>query len=68
MNIKITTPYIELDSLLKFANLVSSGGEAKIVIKEGLVSVNGEKCTMRKKKIYAGDVVLFDDNEIIISE
>jgi len=68
MNIKISTPYIELDSLLKFANLVSSGGEAKIIIKEGLVSVNNKVCLMRKKKIYSGDVVSFNNNEIIISE
>lgn len=68
MNIKIKTPFIELDSLLKYANLVSSGGEAKTYIKEGLVLVNGEVCTMRKKKIYAGDSIKFEDKEITVSE
>ena len=45
--IKIETEFIKLDALLKFANLVSSGGEAKIRIAEGEVLVNGEICTMR---------------------
>lgn len=47
--IKIETEFIKLDALLKFANLVSSGGEAKIRIAEGEVLVNGEICTMRAK-------------------
>ena len=55
--IKIETEFIKLDALLKFANLVSSGGEAKIRITEGEVLVNGEICTMRGKKIRSGDVV-----------
>lgn len=59
--IKITTPYIELDSFLKFANVCMSGGEAKIAIQEGEVRVNGEVCTMRKKKLYSGDKVEIDD-------
>lgn len=64
--IKITTPYIELDSFLKFANVCMSGGEAKIVIKEGEVSVNREVCTMRKKKLYPGDTVLIGDLELTV--
>ena len=47
--IKIETDFIKLDALLKFANLVSSGGEAKIRIAEGEVQVNGEICQMRGK-------------------
>ena len=58
--IAIDTEFIKLDSLLKFAALVGTGGEAKYVIAEGLVSVNGEVCTMRGKKIRPGDVVSFD--------
>ena len=58
--VKIETEYIKLDSLLKFAALVGTGGEAKYVIQEGLVRVNGELCTMRGKKIYPGDTVTFD--------
>ena len=49
-----------MDSLLKFAALVGTGGEAKYVIGEGMVKVNGEVCTMRGKKIYPGDKVEFD--------
>lgn len=58
--IAITTEYIKLDALLKFAALVGTGGEAKTVIADGLVSVNGEVCTMRGKKLRPGDVVSFD--------
>ena len=55
--VKITTEYIKLDALLKFANVVATGGEAKISIQEGAVLVNGEVCTMRGKKIRPGDRV-----------
>ena len=58
--ITINTEFINLDSLLKFAALVGTGGEAKFVISEGMVKVNGEVCTMRGKKIYPGDRVDFD--------
>ena len=57
--IRIETDFIKLDSFLKFAALVGSGGEAKTAIADGLVSVNGETCTMRGKKIYPGDKVDF---------
>ena len=46
-DITITTEFIKLQDLLKLANLVGTGGEAKIVIQNGDVSVNGEVCTMR---------------------
>ena len=49
---------------MKFAALVSSGGEAKTVIAEGLVSVNGEVCTMRGRKLRAGDRVDFGGRTI----
>lgn len=55
--IKINTEFIKLDSLLKFASLVGSGGEAKVLIQDGKVLVNGEVCTMRGKKIRSGDTV-----------
>ena len=54
--IQITTEFIKLDALLKFANVVMSGGEAKQIIQEGEVLVNGEVCTMRGKKMRPGDV------------
>ena len=55
--ITIHTEFIKLQDLLKFANLVSSGGEAKERIQGGEVTVNCEICTMRGKKIRPGDVV-----------
>ena len=55
--IHIETEYIKLQDLLKFAAAVSTGGEAKILIQEGDVTVNGEVCTMRGKKIRPGDNV-----------
>lgn len=64
--IKIDTEFIKLDALLKFANLVSSGGEAKIRIAEGEVLVNGEPCTMRGKKLRPGDTVTLDGESVRI--
>lgn len=61
--IKITTEFIKLDALLKFASLAGSGGEAKMLILDGQVMVNGEVCTMRGKKIRPGDVVSLADGE-----
>ena len=66
--IKINTEFIKLDSLLKFAALVGTGGEAKYVITEGFVSVNGEVCTMRGRKIYPGDRVEFAENILEIEK
>ena len=64
--IKIETEFIKLDALLKFANLVSSGGEAKIRIAEGEVLVNGEICTMRGKKLRYGDTIELDGAKVCI--
>ena len=55
----IGTEFIKLEAALKFANAVESGGMAKNVIQDGRVSVNGEICTMRGKKLYAGDKFSF---------
>ena len=66
--VTINTEYIKLDALLKYAALVSTGGEAKTVIAEGLVTVNGEVCTMRGKKIRAGDRVRFDRFELDVRQ
>lgn len=64
--IKISTEFIKLDALLKFASLVSSGGEAKSLIQDGQVLVNGEVCTMRGKKIRPGDKVSLGGNEVTV--
>lgn len=58
--IEITTEYIKLQDLLKMAGLTYTGGEAKVMVQEGLVKVNGEVCTMRGKKIRPGDRVEFE--------
>ena len=65
--ITIETEYIKLDSLLKFAAVVGTGGEDKYVISEGMVSVNGAVCTMRGKKLRPGDKVSFQglDFEVV---
>ncbi|MBQ8350028.1 MAG: RNA-binding S4 domain-containing protein [Ruminococcus sp.] len=65
-SIKITTEFIKLDALLKFASLVGSGGEAKNLIQDGQVLVNGEVCTMRGKKIRPGDTVSLDGDEVTV--
>ena len=66
--IQIDTEFIKLDSLLKFAALVGTGGEAKYVISEGLVEVNGETCTQRGKKIRPGDKVKFERYELEVTD
>lgn len=55
----ITTPFIKLDSFLKAENAVGSGGEAKIMIADGHVRVNGEVELRRGRKLYPGDRVTF---------
>lgn len=57
--VTITTEFIKLQDLLKFANLVETGGEAKECVQSGQVMVNGEVCAMRGKKIRPGDDVCF---------
>ncbi len=64
IDIEITTEYIKLDSLMKFANLTETGGIAKEIIAEGRVYVNGEVCLMRGKKIREGDIVTVEDYEV----
>lgn len=68
MNIQITTEFIRLDALLKFTALVGTGGEAKYVISEGLVKVNGEVCTMRGKKLHEGDIVEFAGETVKVTK
>ena len=65
--IKITTEYIKLQDLLKLASLTATGGEAKVVIQEGEVAVNGAVCMMRGKKIRPGDKVKFERYELEVT-
>lgn len=55
--IKVNPPFIKLEQFLKFANAAETGGMAKLMISDGIVTVNGEVCTMRGKKLYNNDVV-----------
>ena len=63
--IVIDTDYIKLDSLLKLANLVMSGGEAKLLIQDGLIQVNGQLETRRGRKLYPGDLVQAADRPLV---
>ena len=66
--IRLREDYIKLGQALKAAGLVESGVEAKEVIQEGLVMVNGEPDTRRGRKLYGGDIVIFDGEEIRIED
>ena len=67
-NITLKAEYIKLGQALKAANLVSSGAESKIHIINGLVKVNNETETRRGRKLYDGDVISYDGNEIRIEK
>lgn len=64
--INIKEDFIRLDSALKFAGFVETGGHSKIVIQNGEVKVNGEVCTMRGKKLRIGDTAEFEDKTLKI--
>lgn len=55
VSVPISTEFIKLESAMKLANIIPTGGAAKAEIQEGFVKVNGEVCTMRGKKLYPGD-------------
>lgn len=64
--IQINTDFIKLDSLLKFAGMVETGGEAKELIQGGYVKLNGEVCTMRGKKCVPGDTIELDGETVTL--
>ena len=64
--VKISTEFIKLDALLKFAGLTENGGEAKEAVQAGRVKVNGQVCAMRGKKLRPGDVVELDGTELTV--
>ena len=64
--ISIKEEFIRLDQALKLAGFVMTGGMAKMIIQDGLVTVNGEVCTQRGKKLRLGDTAEFDGNKLII--
>lgn len=65
--IQIRTDFIRLDALLKYAGLTGTGGEAKSVIQDGMVLVNGTVCESRGKKIFPGDKVSFAGADILVT-
>lgn len=65
--VNISTEFIRLDAFLKLANAVQTGGHAKIVIQNGEVSVNGEVCLMRGKKLRPSDIVSYDGKQYEVS-
>ena len=67
VKVSITTDYIKLEALLKLADAVSSGGEAKVLIQQGQVTVNGETCTQRGRKLRPGDTVALPGGRFIVA-
>ena len=65
-SILIHTEYIKLEALLKYAGLAETGGEAKLLIQDGQVSVNGQICTMRGKKLRGGDTVTLEGRTVLV--
>ena len=65
--IEIHTEFIKLQDLLKFANLVATGGEAKELIQAGQVLVDGQVCTMRGKKLRPGDTITFNGTDYTVA-
>ena len=68
ISVPISTEFIKLESFLKLANAVGSGGMAKNFIQNGKVTVNGEVCTMRGKKLRPGDCIRFDGAEYLVTD
>ncbi len=66
--VTIHTDFIRLDQFLKLAELTASGGESKIWILEGKVSVNGEVETRRGRKLYPNDIVKFEETSFLVQE
>lgn len=66
--IKLRDEYIKLGQAIKAANLVGSGVEAKFVIQDGLVKVNGEVELQRGKKLYDGDIIEFENEQVRIEK
>ena len=66
--IQINEEFIRLDNLLKFAGIAPTGGQAKYLIQNGEILVNGEVCTMRGKKMRAGDTAQFEQRVIEVAQ
>lgn len=65
--ITIYTDFLKLQQFLKLAHVVGQGSDAKLIIQEGMVKVNGEVCLMRGKKIYDGDIIEVEDEGVFMA-
>ena len=65
---EISTEFIKLESLQNFEGVAETGGDAKLMIQEGAVEVNGEVCTMRGKKLHPGDKFAFNGDVYLITQ
>ena len=61
-------PSLRLDQFLKFRGIAASGGQAKVLIQDGRVQVNGELETKRRRRLADGDIVHFDGNDFAVSD
>lgn len=59
--VEITTEFITMDKLLKFSGVADTGGQAFLMVEDGVVRLNGQLVTEKRKKVYPGDVVNIDD-------
>ena len=66
--VKITTEYIELDKLLKWSGVAETGGQARVMIDQGLVYIDGSKATERRKKIFHGMKIKCGELEILVEK
>lgn len=66
--IAIHTEFIRLDALLKYAGWAETGGEAKLLVQSGAVTVNGEVCTQRGKKLRAGDTAGMEGRSVTVRD
>jgi ribosome-associated protein len=62
-NVYFHTEFVKLQQLMKLADVVGQGSDAKLLIQDGMVKLNGEVCTMRGKKVYDGDIMEFEGKE-----
>lgn len=68
LTVTLTKSPVELFKILKFEGIAASGAEAKLIIEQGLVTVNGETETRKRRKIVGGDIIQLDDIVLTISE
>lgn len=68
-NIAITTDFITMDKLLKFSGVADTGGQAFLMVEEGIIKLNGKLITEKRKKVFPGDVVNIDEQiELTVSK